>query len=258
VIPPASALATSLLASPTRRHSPSGIPGTATLSVTQASLAGTGFSTSGLALPLSVAPEALCLLLTWDLRPPLPALFSGKHHAHQQTRRILRSSFHSAGPASRASCKLSVSPAITRLWQPAPRKPARKPERYNFKYAGTPAFPFHKSAQARAGFTTFLHRAPAEPCRRPIHLVQCHVCASFNRQPRRQRHRREQCRKFSAGGRALRSRRVACELHSFFELDARFFDVFRASTFIGGTISGGPYTRVDSSMIPTTPIPMRE
>ena len=31
-------------------------PGTATLSVTQASLAGTGFSTSGLALPLSVAP----------------------------------------------------------------------------------------------------------------------------------------------------------------------------------------------------------
>jgi len=36
-----------------------------------------------------------------------------------------------------------------------------------------------------------------------------------------------------------------------FELDAGFFDVFRVQR-LSGTISGGPYTRVDSSMIPTT------
>jgi len=51
-------------------------PGTATLNVTQASLAGTGFTTSGLALPLSVAPGGSASF-TVGFAPASASNFSG-------------------------------------------------------------------------------------------------------------------------------------------------------------------------------------
>ena len=222
-------------------------PGTATLSVTQASLAGTGFSTSGLALPLSVAPGGSASFNVGFV-PASASTFSGSIT-------LISNAPNSplvvplGGTGISSILQLSVSPASLAFGSLATGTSAS--QSVTISNTGNSSVSISQISASGAGFTTSSIAMPLSlaagqstsfsvtfaPASTGNLAGSVTVVSNAANSPL--------VVALSGAGALAVSYTVSLNWTPSSSTYSGF-NVYR------GTISGGPYTRVDSSMIPTT------
>jgi len=222
-------------------------PGTATLSVTQASLAGTGFSTSGLALPLSVAPGGSASFNV-GFAPASASTFSGSITLINNTPNSpLVVPLGGTGISS--ILQLSVSPASLAFGSLATETSAS--QSVTISNTGNSGVSISQISASGAGFTTSSIALPLSlAAGQSTSFSVTFAPASTG----------NLAGSVTVVSNAANSPLVVA-LSGAGALPVSYTVSLNwtpgSSTYSGfnvyrGTISGGPYTRVDSSMIPTT------